>query len=160
MYKIIKYLILIIFTILISIEDLKYKKIEFKFFCMFYLLSFLYFLGEIIIRSIINRQSLLIIDYIKPILIPLFICICCFIGSYKNIIPIGEGDILFIFILFLYFKTLDAILIILSSLIIIFMISIFIIFKNIISKVKFKNKTLPFIPAFIPGIIYFIGVYI
>ncbi len=160
MYKYMKYLILISFTIIMSLEDIKYKKIKLKFFYLLYLITLISLLPEVFYLSAIDNQYFIIIDNIKNLIIPFLICFICFIGCIKKYIPIGEGDILFIFILFLYFKTHEALLIIASSLFFIFIISVFIIFKNLLTSNKFKNKTLPFIPAFIPGIIYFIGVNI
>ena len=159
MHKYIKYIILISFTILMSLEDIKHKRIKIKFFYLLYLMTLIYSLSEISYLSITNNQFI-IIDYCKRLIIPFIICFICFIGSIKKFIPIGEGDILFIYILFIYFNTYEALLIILSSLFIIFIISVFIIFQNLILSSKIKNKTLPYIPAFIPGIIYFIGVNI
>ena len=155
MYDYIKYLILVIFSIYLCIEDIKYKQISIKTFIVFYLITFIFFAFEILSKYFtatpINTAPLL--SYL-PIII---ICFLSFILCYKKIIPIGEGDILFIFLLFFYFSNIEVFSILFVSLFITFIVSIIAISINLILHKKLVNKSIPFIPSFLPGIFYFIG---
>ena len=157
MYNYLKYLILVIFSIFLCIEDIKYKQINIKTFIVFYIITFLFVIIEFLSKTstgdFINGASVLIKSSI-PIFV---ICTLLFILCYKKIIPIGEGDILFIFLLFFYFSNIEVFSILLTSLFITFIVSIIAISISLILNKKLVNKSIPFIPSFLPGIFYFIG---
>ena len=157
MYIYIKFLILIIFSLLLCIEDIKYKKVSLKTFSMFYLITFIFCISETYIHYKSYGTISIIVGSLKSIFVPFVVCILLFIFCYGKKIPIGEGDILFIFILFFYFTKKEVFSILIASLFITFIVSIIIISINMILNKKLINKAIPFIPAFLPGILYFIG---
>ena len=157
MYRYMKFLILIIFSLLLCIEDIKYKKVSIRTFSIFYLITFIICLTETYINYQDYRSLDILSNALKSIALPLIICSLLFIICYRKKIPLGEGDILFIFILFFYFTKKEVFSILITSLFITFIASIIIISINMIINKKITNKAIPFIPAFLPGIIYFIG---
>ena len=157
MFIYIKYLILIIFSILLCLEDIRFKKVGLKTFIFFYLFTFILALTEMYLNYVNNNSFKFIKDSFIPIIFPTILCLSLFMICHKKIFPVGEGDILFIFILFFYFNRAEVLSITFSSLLITFFVSIIIISINLIINKKLSNKSIPFIPAFIPGILYFIG---
>ncbi len=157
MYKYIKFLILIIFSMFLCIEDIKYKKVSMKTFVTFYFITFIFCFSEVLIDYRINNSFYLLLSSARSIIIPLLVCFALFIICSKKMIPIGEGDVLFIFILFFYFSIKEVFSILITSLFLTFIISIILISIKLIINKKISNTAIPFIPAFIPGILYFIG---
>ena len=133
-----KNMFFLIFLIMFSISDFRYKKITLKSFLIYFIIGVV-----ILILSIQNQVKVEIYEIIKSILFGLIIIFVSIISKSA----IGRGDGIYFMLNAFYVNFVTNITMFITGIYIMFLFSIYIYIKN---RGRVKNLTLPFIPFLLP----------